>query len=204
MHPEVPLVRRCARSRVRRCGVVLVAVAAIGGCSGGFNPQTQEIYDAANGVTVRTGNVYVLDALFVANSDSTATLSVSLLDRFGDGDELTDVAVTTSEGEPIEVTQHVQPFPLCADQLAILGPSAAVTISGDNFIPGDTVELLLTFADAAPVRAQVPVLARDAGGTYDIVAESPDAATAQPQSCASESLTPSPAPTSAPSPTPTS
>jgi hypothetical protein len=172
---------------------VLVAVAATAGCSG-FGPQTQAIYDPADGVTVRSGNVYVLNALFVANSDSTATLSVSLLDRFGDGDELTNVTVTTSEGEPIETTQHVQPFVLCADQLAILGQGAPVTISGDNFIAGDTVELVLTFNDAAPVRTQVPVLARDAGGTYDSVAESPAAAAAQPQSCASASLTPSPSP----------
>lgn len=194
MPPAVPLVRRWARTPALSRTAVLVVVAASAGCSPS-GAQTQAIYDPADGVTVRSGDVYVLNALFVANSDSTATLSVSLLDRFGDGDELTNVTVTTSEGEPIETTQHVQPFVLCADQLAILGQGAPVTISGGNFIPGDTVELVLTFKDAAPVRTQVPVLARDAGGTYDSVAESPAATTAQPQSCASASLTPSPSPT---------
>lgn len=191
MPPAVPLVRRRTNPSALSLATALLA-ALSAGCGTGFGAQTQQIYDPATGVTIRTGDVYVLNALFVANTDSTATLSVSLLDRFGDGDQLVGVEVAIGEGEPVEVTQHVQPFELCAGQLVVLGSTAAVTIDGDNFTAGDTVELALTFRDAEPVRAQVPVVARDDSGTYDSVAESPDGATSPPQSCQSASLTPSP------------
>lgn len=196
MPTAVPLVRRRTTPQARTLTTALVAVAFTAGCGTGFGAQTQQIYNPAVGVTVRTGDVYVLNALFVANTDSTATLSVSLLDRSGEGDQLVSVEVTTGEGEPIEVTQKVQPFELCAGQLAVLGSNAVVTIAGDNFAAGDTVELALAFRDAEPVRAHVPVVARGDSGTYDSVVESPDAAASPEQPCQSASLTPTPAPSS--------
>lgn len=197
MPPDVQLGRRRSSTPARSLIAALAAVAFTAGCGAGFGAQTQQIYDPAAGVTVRSADVYVLNALFVTNPDSTATLSVSLLDRFGDGDQLVGVTVMADAGDPIDVTQSVHPYEICADQLAILGPSAAVTISGDNFMAGDTVELALTFADAEPVRMQVPVLPRGSDATFDSVAESADVATTSPQQpCGSATLTPSPTPSS--------
>ncbi len=204
MPPDLPLAhpgrgQEVPRTTARRLTGVMVALLLATACGAGFDAQTQQVYDPADGVTVRTGEVYVLNALFVANDDSTATLSVSLLDKFGDGDQLVGVAVSTNEGEPIDVRQEVESLELCAGQLIVLGPSAAVTISGSLFTPGDTVDLAMTFRDAEPVRTQVPVVARGESTTYDSVAESPEAAASPSPSCSSASLTPSPTATSAPS-----
>ena len=156
-----------------------------------------QVYDAGVGVNDREGNVYVLNALVVDNGDSTGTLSVSLLDKFGDGDQLVAVQATTDTGEPIEVQQNTKPIELCGGQLAVLGPNAEVMLGGDAFAAGDTVTLDLTFRDAEPVRMAVPVVARLVGegsDPYDSVAESPPDATPSPSECSSASLTPSPTP----------
>ena len=156
-----------------------------------------QVYDAGVGVNDREGNVYVLNALVVDNGDSTGTLSVSLLDKFGDGDQLVAVQATTDTGEPIEVQQNTKPIELCGGQLAVLGPNAEVMLGGDAFAAGDTVTLDLTFRDAEPVRMAVPVVARLVGegsDPYDSVAESPPDAAPSPSECSSASLTPSPTP----------
>ncbi|MDQ3166739.1 MAG: hypothetical protein M3Q17_11410 [Actinomycetota bacterium] len=141
------------------------------GCGTGFGAQTQQVYDAGEGVNVRAGDVWALNALVVDNGDGSGTLSVSLLDKSGDGDELVGVKVTTVADEPIEVAQTPQPLVLCADQLAILGTTAAVTLEGDSFAAGYNVTLSMTFRDAEPVRVQVPVVERT--DVYDSVAATP-------------------------------
>ncbi|MGI8676395.1 MAG: hypothetical protein ACR2JT_05610 [Nocardioidaceae bacterium] len=154
--------------------VIALGLAGLAGCGTGFGAQTVQVYDAGAGVNARGGGVDVLNALIVANEDGTGTLSVSLLAKFGDGDELTTVDASDGPDQPIEVTQSVQPLPICSTRLTIVGPDAAVTFSGD-FVDGQTVTLALTFADAAPVTMQVPVVARGDTDIYDSVAETPGA-----------------------------
>jgi len=175
---------------VRRAIVTaaLTGALALTGCGYGSTPQTMQVFDAGTGVNDRSGEVYVLNALVVDNGGGSGTLSVSLLDKSGDGDQLTAVDAATSEGEPIEVQFTVDPLELCAEQLAVVGSNAEVTLSGDNFTAGDTVQLAFTFRDAEPVRTHVPVVPRSThtegiGDQYASVAPSPGEATGTPQDC---------------------
>jgi hypothetical protein len=161
------------------------------GCGGPGDAQTLQVFDAGVGVNDRSSDVYVLNALVVDNSDATGTLSVSLLDKSGDGDQLVGVEASSNTGEPIEVQQHVQPLELCGGELEPLGPDAEVMLSGEAVAAGGTITVTFTFRDAEPVRATVPVVGRLEGSDlYESVAETPPAV-AEPTDCASASPTPS-------------
>jgi len=168
--------------------VGLVAALVLTGCGTGRDAATQQVYDPGAGVNDRSSDVYVLNAVIVGNGEGRGTLSVSLLDKFGDGDELVQVEATNGAGQPIKVRQAIQPLPICTNRLTVLGPDGAVTFRGD-FTDGETVDLALIFADAEPVRMQVPVWDRGSGW-YDSIAETP-AADASAQPCSE----PSPSPT---------
>jgi hypothetical protein len=170
------------------------ALLALTGCGGPGDAQTLQVFDAGVGVNDRDSDVYVLNALVVDNADSTGTLSVSLLDKSGDGDQLVAVEAATDAGEPIEVQQHVRPLELCDGNLEVVGPGAEVTLAGDNFAAGDVIELSFTFRDAEPVRMGVPVVSRitDVEGAinpYDSVAETPPAVP-KPSDCTTATPTP--------------
>ena len=179
---------------VRRAMAIaaLAGAMVLTGCSRGFDAEVLHVYDAAVGVNDRSSDVYVLNALVVHNGDGSGTLSVSLLDKSGEGDQLVAVEAATAEGEPIEVALNADPLELCGEQLAIVGSNAEVTLSGDNFAAGDMVELVFGFRDAQPVRMQVPVVSRDnntegIGDPYESVAATPGEAAETPQQCATAS-----------------
>ena len=163
------------------------------GCTTGFDAEVLYVYDAGVGVNDRSGDVYVLNALVVDNGDGSGTLSVSLLEKTGEGDQLVGVEAATVEGEPIEVSLNADPLELCGEQLAVVGANAEVTLTGDNFAAGDMVQMVFTFRDAEPIRMQVPVMSRDtdvegAVNPYESVATTP-ADVPQP-TCESPSPTP--------------
>ena len=138
----------------------LTGAMVLTGCSTGFDAEVLQVYDAGIGVNDRSSDVYVLNALVVDNGDGSGTLSVSLLDKSGEGDQLVAVEAATVEGEPIDVALNAEPLELCAEQLAVVGTNAEVTLTGDNFTAGDMIEMAFTFRDAEPVRMQVPVVSR--------------------------------------------
>ena len=166
----------------------LTGVMALAGCSTGFDAEVLHVYDAGVGVNDRSSDVYVLNALVVDNGDGSGTLSVSLLDKSGEGDQLVAVEAATVEGEPIQVALNADPLELCPEQLAVVGANAEVTLTGDNFAAGDMIQMAFTFRDAEPVRMQVPVMSRhtDVEGAvnpYESVAPTPGDAPTTPQQC---------------------
>ena len=176
---------------VRRAMAIAALAGAITltGCSRGFDAEVLNVYDAAVGVNDRSSDVYVLNALVVDNEDGTGTLSVSLLDKSGEGDQLVAVEAATPEGEPIEVALNADTLELCGEQLEVVGRDAEVILTGDNFTAGDMVELAFRFRDAEPVRMQVPVVSRisDVEGAvnpYESVAATPGEVPQTPQQCA--------------------
>ena len=160
--------------------VALVLGFGLTGCGTGFGAETVQVYDAGAGVNARGGGVDVLNALVVDNGDETGTLSVSLLDKLGDGDEVAAIEATVDD-QPLEVSQSVQPIRLCPGRLLVVGPDATVTLGGDGFAAGGTLTLSMTFRDAAPLSLDVPVVARSA--MYDGIAETPAAEPPTPVAC---------------------
>jgi hypothetical protein len=165
-------VSRAQESRPGRRGLALATVATLGlvGCGSGFDAQTIQPYDPGVGANERLETIDILGALVV---------SATLVSEPGSEHELTEVSAQTLDGEEIDVqvdgsftvtSQTRQPQKL-GDASADSDETAVVVLSGDNFAPGDFVEVAFTFSDAEPFNIQLPVVQRGEDGTYDEVAE---------------------------------
>lgn len=158
------------RRRLAATALATTALLTLGGCGTGFSADTNRVYQAAVGADHR-GEMDVLNTLFVANEDGSATLSASIVNNSDTEDELTSVTVTTLDGKELPVTKTEKDLPLKRNQLSLVG--GAADAGGfwitDGATAGDYVKLTLTFRDAAPVTIEAPVVTRTA--EYDKVAK---------------------------------
>ncbi len=171
--------------RPRRRALAALACAAafaLSGCATGFNAQTTKQYDAAIGSNSRGGDVEVLNALFVANDNDTATLSASLLDKARTATSLTDITVTDEKGTEIAAT-FAEPVELKPNVLYVSGKTPDVMITG-AFKLGQFVTASFDFDNAGTVTLKVPIV--DRNGMYDEIAKAPakSAPTATPSATA--------------------
>ena len=156
------------RRRLAATALATTALLALGGCGTGFKAQTNQVYQAAVGADHR-GEVDVLNTLFVANADGSATLSTSIVNNTDSEQKLSSVTVTTLKGQELPVAStKLPPQPLPAGILSTVGGAAD---AGGFWITkgataGDYVRLTLTFSastvakTAAPVTIEAPVVTR--------------------------------------------
>jgi hypothetical protein len=169
-----------SRPRGRLRGLVAVggAMVALAGCSDtSFNAQTNAVYDAGAGTNSRGGGVDVLNLLVVDNGDGTGTVSATLvlnpgayeLDEVPSSVTLDGLEVTTLDDE--EVSSNLAPgVTLEPNDPVRLGDEPVATVSGDNAVAGDMVNVRITFdGDAETVELDAPVVERTE--MYDDVAE---------------------------------
>ncbi|WP_370617644.1 hypothetical protein [Mumia sp. Pv 4-285] len=148
------------RSRRALVAVVVGLLAVVlAGCGTGFNAQTSAIYQAGVGTNDRSGDVDILNALFVMNDDDTATLSAGMVNQALQTDQLTSVEVVTRAGTPVEVTFD-GPVALPIRRLYTLGQKPSVVITGDDLFAGQFVTATFTFANAGQVQLPMPVVTR--------------------------------------------
>lgn len=167
---------RTPRNRVRRsavCLIGLVCLLGVGACGTGFEAQTNHSYQAAEGSNERSEDVDAMNMVAVENSDGTATVSAALLAKTDDGDALTDVTGTDSDGDQVDI-EFDGPLTLPKGDLVMLGEEPELVLSGDAVEAGYYVALDLQFETAAPVEVEVPIVERGEEGTYDSVAEAPE------------------------------
>ncbi|MDQ3157529.1 MAG: hypothetical protein M3Q98_12510 [Actinomycetota bacterium] len=150
--------------RAAAIAVSATALLVLSGC--GFDVQTNQPYDAAVGSNHRGGQVEVLNALFVDNTDGTATFSATLLNKGTSAQILNAVTTTTGDGTPISSTLAT-PRELKPQTPYTPGTDGDIILTGE-FPAGGFVKITLNFEDAAPVTINSPVVARNA--TYDGVA----------------------------------
>jgi len=147
--------------RLRRSAAIAASAAAVlvlTGCGGGFTAQTNQTYDASVGSNHRTGEINILNALFVDNGDGTATFSAALLNKDTTAHVLSGVTTTTDEGSPIPSTlaTHV----LLKPQVPFSPGKDGNIIMTGKFPAGGFVKTTLTFNGAAPVTINAPVVSR--------------------------------------------
>ena len=175
------LVSTVRRRRIAASALATTAFLTLGGCGTGFSAQTNQVYQAAVGADHR-GEIDVLNTLFVANEDGSATLAASIVNNSPDEQQLASVTVTTLAGKELAVTvpsTRLAPLPLKAGALTPVG--AASDTRGfwisEGAIAGDYVKVTLTFSGptaaetAAPVTIEAPVVTRTA--EYDKVIGGP-------------------------------
>ena len=160
------------RRRLAATALATTALLALGACGTGFSAQTNQVYQAGVGANHR-GDLDVLNTLFVANEDGSATLSASIVNNTDAEDELESVDVTTLDGKPLEVRSTEKRLPLKPGILSLVGGASD---AGGFWITkgataGNYVKVTLTFTDAAPITIEAPVVTRTA--EYEKVSGAP-------------------------------
>jgi hypothetical protein len=160
------LVSTVRRRRLAATALATTALLALGGCGTGFSAQTNQVYQAAVGADHR-GDIDVLNTLFVANEDGSATLSAAIVNNTSSEDELSSITVTTLDDKQLEVSGSE----------SVELPAGGLTKAEGFFISkgataGDYVKVTLTFDKTAPVTIEAPVVTRTAD--YADVASAPE------------------------------
>ncbi len=175
---------RMRRHKVRRLATVLIAASlvAISGCAANFSAQTQAIYQPALGSDDRSGDVFVLNALVLADGEGNGTLVTTLINQTSPTDFLTGMTAKMLGGGGVDVgalptvTSTVANAPSTGIELPT---QAAVKLPDDGLIQlhaadlaaGGYLTLSLTFKEAAPLDVDVPVIAESS--TYDGITVGP-------------------------------
>jgi copper(I)-binding protein len=158
-------------------GAVAVLVPALAGCEAGLNAPTLQYHPAAFGATASQNGVTVNDA-FVLGPGVNSSLppggraGVFLAMVSADGDRLVSVS---APGTAASVTLTGGPVTLAPGaSVALTGPQPAIVLTGlqTSLSGGQSVRLVLDFANAGPVSLQVPVEPR----AYEYATFSPPAA----------------------------
>ena len=147
-----------ARSIGATAAALLLALSVTAGCAASFGAQTQQPYQAAEGANADTGPIAARNLLIVADAEGKGVLWGTLVNNGTTDDRLAAVTVDPSvEGVK---TGGSQELPLPAGQAVPLGTRGkAITVTGAK--PGRMIKLTLSFGEAAPITAQIPVLAED-------------------------------------------
>lgn len=158
--------------RRRRTGIALaLAGLALAGCGANFNAQSQQQYQPAIGVSNRSGDVYAIDSLVVTDGRGNGTFVSALINQQARDDTLQSVSAVDAKGSQLQVSAPSSGVRLPAGQAVQLANSGAVRVSGASLQAGTFITLTLTFAQAAPLRIQVPVVTTQA--PYDKVPVGP-------------------------------
>lgn len=139
----------------------LLAVPALSAC--GFSVQTDQVYTPAVGTNDRSGEVYVLDAQVVSETNGSGTVVAGLTNQNQQRpDALTSVTgAGADQGIGSDMGgQQITIAPGGFTQLANL--KTPVTVTGSQVVPGQFVNLRFSFKNAQTVTMVVPVVARTA------------------------------------------
>ena len=154
---------------------LVLAMPALAAC--GFNEQTDQVYQPAAGKNLRSSDVDVLGALVVSANPGKGVFIASLVNKSTTtADKLVGVA-----GDGIQVSGGTTST-IPAEGLVNLADPATggIPVRGAQVRAGSYVTVKLTFQNADPVTAQVPVVA-DTGAYAGL-----DAPTSAPNSVASK------------------
>jgi copper(I)-binding protein len=143
-------------------GAIAILVPALAGCEAGLNAPTLEFHQASDGVSTTVSGIN-LDDVFVLGPAPGSSLpaggqaGVFLSLYAQNSDRLTSVS---APGTASSVQLVSGPVTLNPDTLVDLsGPAPQLVLNGltNPLNGGETVQLVLTFANAGPVTLKVPV-----------------------------------------------
>jgi hypothetical protein len=162
------------RNRLLTAAFAAGAVIGLSGCAANFDAPSNEPYQPAAGISDRSGAVFAINTLVVTDGSGNGTVVSSLINQQPDDDTLQSFSATDSTGAAITAAPLAQPISLPANpspaQSVQLGSAGALRLSGDNVEGGTFVSITFTFATAAPVTVNVPVVL---GGPDTIYADIP-------------------------------
>ena len=158
--------------RIALAGAAVTLCIVTTACGAGFNAQTQQNYQPAEGTNAMSGEVGVRNLLVLASEDGKGRLYGAFVNTGEEPDRLVGIAAAppqareqgaTAPTEPqTRVTfGGVRPLALEPGASVILPPEngSPVTVTGGE--PGRMIDVTITFGKAAPITASIPVLTTD-------------------------------------------
>jgi hypothetical protein len=164
------LPQRTVRSILAGCAALLLA-AVTAGCGAGFEAQTNQPYQAAEGANGQSGSIGARNILVIANDAGRGQLHGVLVNSGDTDDRLASIQVDPSvQGVQVSSTRESTPLPageavsLGATPSGSEGESGApvgprVTVTGAK--PGRIITMTISFGTAGPIMLGVPVLTTD-------------------------------------------
>lgn len=176
---------RTARSILATGATVLLAVSVTTGCGAGFNAQTNQPYQAAEGANGEAGPIAARNFLVIADDEGRGVLHGVLVNSGDTDDRLASIRVDESVQGVKIAGASAQPLPaggaltLGGTQLPnatgtpeTANPSATpnpdtpggavikpVRVTGAK--PGRVIKMTISFGSAGPITVQVPVITTD-------------------------------------------
>lgn len=156
--------------RTALAGAAATLSLALTACGASFSAQTQQPYQAAEGTNIESGSIKVRNMLVLADAEGKGELHSAIINDGSSDDTLTGIAQApagTPDGvdgnwAPGEVTfGNVRTFTLQAGDALTLPPSTGQPITVTGVKPGQMVNVTITFGQAAPITAYIPVLTDD-------------------------------------------
>lgn len=140
--------------RVRTGASIAAAFAVVAGlsaCSFAF-PQTQEPYDASDGVSVTVGDIRVLNAIVFTEDGDDGNFSASAANS---GDRDVDLTLQyVSDGEKVNVEIEVP----AGETVCFGGEDGQVFLPGIDTAPGSLLAIYFQYGDRPGKQVDVPVL----------------------------------------------
>ena len=165
----ISLSSRIAR-RTALAGAAATLSIALAACSASFSAPTLQPYQAAEGTNVESGQVKVRNMLVLADAEGKGELHSAIINDGNADDTLVGIAqapADTPDGvdggwAPGEVTfGNVRTFTLKSGDALTLPPSTGQPITVTGVKPGQMLNVTITFGQAAPITAYIPVLTDD-------------------------------------------
>jgi hypothetical protein len=141
-------------------GAAVAVALAVSGCGANFGAETERQYNPAPGGYHRTGPIYLLDALVVANNNGSGVLAGTLTNQGTRSDQLTSVTIVGKGGAAQPATLAGGPIPIATGAAVQLLNGSGVRVASASLKPGYSVTMKFTFKDAASFTLGVPVLPR--------------------------------------------
>lgn len=141
-------------------GAAVAVVLALSGCGANFGAETGRQYDPGPGGYHRTGPIYLLNALVVADSKGIGVLAGTLTNQGARSDQLTSVTILGKGGAAQPATLAGGPVPIAPGAAVQLLKGSGIRVASSSVKPGYSVTMRFTFKDAASFTLGVPVLAK--------------------------------------------
>jgi hypothetical protein len=165
------LPQRTVRAILTGGAALLLAASVTAGCGAGFDAQTNQAYQSAEGVNGTSGTIAARNFLVMANDEGRGVLHGVLVNTGDTDDRLASIEVDPSvEGVRVSSTRRETPLP--AGQAVTLGTATAgaegessaptgprLTVTGAK--PGKIIKMTISFGTAGPITLQVPVITTD-------------------------------------------
>lgn len=147
---------------VRRTGLLGAAalvVSTLTACGAGFNAQSTQPYQAAEGSNAQSGEILARNMLILADAEGKGELHAAFVNNGPENDVLKSVELDPSH-QGIEIT-GMRPFTLRPGALLSVPPTTGKPVVITGAKAGTMLKLTFSFSEAAPITTQVPVLAHD-------------------------------------------